>query len=279
MINGHDQRDPTSLASSTRSRILEQLSRRRRQKTLQIGVPQEYNIDELEPGVRKTWLTTLERLQELGHSVRRVSLPATKLALSAYYVIAPAEASSNLAKYDGVRYGYQQSNDRNDGSVLYAGTRGQGLGEEVRRRILLGAYSLSAAAIDNYFIQAQKVRRLVQQDFDRVFALPNLLVKQTGNAQRTAGVDVLISATAPTLPPRLAAVACHSSVESYSDDVLTVPASLAGLPALSVPVPVEQRRATVEPGPNHVGIQIIAQYGDDDLLFDVAKIIEQEIVA
>lgn len=237
-------------------------------------MPQEYNIDELDPLVRSTWLSTLKSLQELGHSVQRVSLPATKLALSAYYVIAPAEASSNLAKYDGVRYGNQVSNKVNDGAVLYAGTRGHGLGEEVRRRILLGAYSLSAAAIDNYFIQAQKVRRLVQGDFDTVFALPNPLLGQSEDASRTAEVDVLISPTAPTLPPKLAAVASHSSVDSYSDDVLTVPASLAGLPALSVPVSLEQRSDSEESGPCTVGMQIIAQYGDDDLLFDVAQIIE-----
>ncbi|KAI4121709.1 MAG: hypothetical protein LQ347_006768 [Umbilicaria vellea] len=274
-INGYDKRDPTSLAPSTRSRISEQLNRRRRQKTLRIGVPQEYNIDELEPVVRKAWLHTLKSLRELGHSVQMVSLPATRLALSAYYVIAPAEASSNLAKYDGVRYGNQLSKEVNDGAVLYAGTRGQGLGEEVRRRILLGAYSLSAAAIDNYFIQAQKVRRLVQDDFDRVFALPNSLLDQSEDAQKNAGVDVIISPTAPTPPPTLAAVASHSSVDSYSDDVLTVPASLAGLPALSVPVLLEQRSGTVESGPSTVGMQIIAQYGHDDLLFDVAQMIEQ----
>lgn len=263
------------MAPSTRSRISEQLNRRRRQKTLRIGVPQEYNIDELEPVVRKAWLHTLKSLRELGHSVQMVSLPATRLALSAYYVIAPAEASSNLAKYDGVRYGNQLSKEVNDGAVLYAGTRGQGLGEEVRRRILLGAYSLSAAAIDNYFIQAQKVRRLVQDDFDRVFALPNSLLDQSEDAQKNAGVDVIISPTAPTPPPTLAAVASHSSVDSYSDDVLTVPASLAGLPALSVPVLLEQRSGTVESGPSTVGMQIIAQYGHDDLLFDVAQMIEQ----
>lgn len=259
----------------TRSRISEQLIRRKRQKTLRLGVPREYNIAELEPGVRTAWLNTLKSLQELGHSVHQVSLPATELALSAYYVIAPAEASSNLAKYDGVRYGNQQSNKVNDGAVLYADTRGRGLGEEVRKRILLGAYSLSAAAIDNYFIQAQKVRRLVQEDFDRVFALSNPLLAQNEDAQRTAGVDVIISPTARTQPPKLAAIASHSSVDSYSDDVLTVPASLAGLPAISVPVFIEPRSASVESGPSAVGIQIIAQYGDDDLLFDVAEMIER----
>ncbi|SLM40364.1 aspartyl glutamyl-trna(asn gln) a subunit [Lasallia pustulata] len=273
-INGYDRRDPTSLAPNTRSRISEQLNRRRRKRSLQIGVPQEYNIDELESGVRMAWISTLKSLQELGHAVKKVSLPATKLALSAYYVIAPAEASSNLAKYDGVRYGNQHSNKVNDDAMLYANTRGQGLGEEVRGRILLGAYSLSAAAIDNYFIQAQKVRRLVQEDFDRVFALPNPLLEQSADAQRTTGVDILISPTAPTLPPKLAAVASHSPVDSYSDDVLTVPASLAGLPALSLPVSIEPHSALVESGPSTVGIQIIAQYGDDDLLFDVAQIIE-----
>ena len=209
-------------------------------------------------------------------------LPATKHALSAYYVLAPAEASSNLAKYDGVRYGFRNGADDGAGGVLYANTRGEGFGDEVKRRILLGAYSLSAEAIDNYFLQAQRVRRLVQQDFDRVFAMSNPLLDFPDGSQKRNGVDVLISPTAPTLPPTLEAVQNQTPLDAYMNDVFTVPASLAGLPAISVPVPMHFDGPIPELGYQYedkewshpVGVQVIAQYGDDDLVFDVAKMIE-----
>ena len=235
---------------------------------MRIGVPSEYNTQELEPKVREVWYRTLRIFQELGHSIYQVSLPATKRALSAYYVIAPAEASSNLAKYDKVRYGEQVSNRSESEGTMFAGIRGKGLGEEVRRRILLGAYSLSAGAMDNYFIQAQKVRRMVQQDFNDVFALSHPLQGQDKKTT-SEGVDVLISPTAPTLPPRLSSIAGRAPVSMYSDDALTVPASLAGLPALSFPVPITDCRAGV-------GMQVIAQYGDDESVLEVAQILEDE---
>ena len=237
-----------------------------------IGVPIQYNVAELNPVVKETWLRTLQRFEDDGHSVQPVSLPTTRHALSAYYVLAPAEASSNLAKYDGVRYGTRDEVDDTAGGVLYAATRGKGFGEEVKRRILLGAYSLSAEAIDNYFLQAQRVRRLVQRDFDNVFDLPNPLhARQPGNV--IGGVDVLVCPTTPSLPPTLHSIKGQSPVESYTNDVLTVPASLAGLPAMSVPVSIESAQDTSTAGT--AGMQLIAQYGDDDLLFDVARIMEE----
>lgn len=236
--------------------------------SLRIGVPQEYNTKELQPIVREAWLSILRKLQEMGHSIHLVSLPATKLALSAYYVLAPAEASSNLAKYDGVRYGNKSSNREGTDNVLFAGTRGAGLGAEVKRRILLGSYSLSAAAIDNYFIKAQKVRRLVQKDFNNVFSLPHPLLQPMESAKSThAGpqVDVILAPTAQSLPPKLTAVNDH--LKSYSADVLTVPASLAGLPAVNVPIRSSDETISV-------GLQVLAQFSDDDLALDVAKIME-----
>ncbi|KAK4693170.1 hypothetical protein P7C71_g4180, partial [Lecanoromycetidae sp. Uapishka_2] len=235
---------------------------------LRIGVPQEYNIQELQPVVREAWLETLRKLQEKGHSIHALSLPATKMALSAYYILAPAEASSNLAKYDGVRYGNATDGRKDTNNVLFAATRGVGLGAEVKRRILLGSYSLSAAAIDNYFIKAQKVRRLVQEDFNNVFSLPHPLLRPTKSvksADPTTQVDVILTPTAQSLPPKLASIENH--LESYSADVLTVPASLAGLPAISVPV--RSSNSTVS-----VGLQVLAQYGDDDLALDFAKIVQ-----
>jgi aspartyl-tRNA(Asn)/glutamyl-tRNA(Gln) amidotransferase subunit A len=143
-IDGFDSRDPTSVPASTRSRIAGLRARRRRIAPFRIGVPAEYNVKELSRVTRQAWLESLQHLQSLGHEIYPVSLPATQHALSAYYVLAPAEASSNLARYDGVRYGARD--DANDAisGVLYAETRGKGFGDEVKRRILLGAYSLSA---------------------------------------------------------------------------------------------------------------------------------------
>ena len=244
---------------------------------LRIGVPVDYNIDTLAPGVRNAWTRTLRALWKDGHSLHPVRLPATKHALSAYYILAPAEASSNLAKYDGVRFGSRaQGIDGTPDSVLFAKTRGRGFGPEVQRRILLGAFSLSAQAIDNYFIQAQKIRRMVQQDFDRVFATSNPLLDDAPPSEGQEKVDVLICPTAPTLAPSLASVQSQDPIQAYMNDVFTVPASLAGLPAISVPVHVDPEEPTTKDGaPDSAGIQIIGQYGDDKLVLDAANVVSR----
>ncbi len=287
-LSGPDPLDPTSLTSNSRLRIhQEKLIRRKvwtNQKPLRIGVPIEYNIEELQPIIRKAWSHVLERLQHMGHIIVPVSLPSTKHALSAYYVLAAAEAASNLAKYDGVRYG--SSTTENDGTgtgtVLYDSVRGNGFGHEVKRRILLGSYTLSSEAIDNYFIQAQKVRRIVQRDFDRVFAMQNPLRPpeqfdlsdldegvEMEDKLGPAQVDILICPTAPTLPPLLEEVKNQAPVDSYMNDVFTVPASLAGLPAVSIPVYMALSRDNVP----FAGIQIVGQYSDDYLVLRVGNIV------
>ena len=275
-LNTYDSNDPTSLADDVRQRIASQESLKR--TGLRIGIPQEYNIEELTAPVRGAWNLTLSRLQQAGHILVPVSLPTTHQALSAYYVLAPAEASSNFAKYDGVRYGQRTSGSDaapKENLPLYARTRGEGFGDEVRRRILLGAYALSSEAIDNYFIQAQKVRRLVQEDFDRVFTAENPL-HDTPESQDNEGVDFLLAPTAPSLPPTLADLQRQTTVESYMLDVFTVPASLAGLPALSVPVPFEgSARKYMDAGDvKSVGMQIIGQYGSDAGVLEVGRIVE-----
>lgn len=245
----------------------------RRSSSFRIGVPSEYNIQELAPIVREAWVKTLARLQEANHKICFLSLPTTQVALSAYYIIAPAEASSNLAKYDGIRFGSKNTIHRETQDVLFAVTRGEGLGEEVKRRILLGSYSLSAAAMDNYFIKAQKVRRLVQDDFNRVFSRRHPLLDRNELASdETTSVDVIISPTTPSLPPNLDNIQNAAVIDTYSDDIFTVPASLAGLPAISVPVPIDS--LVSQPGLKTTGLQIISQYGDDDFLLDVAESIE-----
>ena len=275
-LNEYDHNDPTSLPESVRQRIA--VNKPAAIGKLRVGVPTEYCIAELSPPVRSAWTRTLIQLQQAGHILKPVSLPSTRRALSAYYVLAPAEASSNLAKYDGIRYGYRTASpdaSPQQNLPLYAQTRGEGFGAEVKRRILLGAYTLSSEAIDNYFIQAQKVRRLVQQDFDRAFRQPNPLL-HLDVAQSEDGVDILLSPTAPTLPPTVGEVKLQSPVESYMNDVFTVPASLAGLPAISVPVPLSEQelQGMDEHDVRSVGMQVIAQFGNDDLVLRAGGIVE-----
>jgi aspartyl-tRNA(Asn)/glutamyl-tRNA(Gln) amidotransferase subunit A len=281
-LEAHDEKDPTSLNLATRTRIRKIIGAQKRpRQSIRFGVPTEYNIEELSPIVREVWLETLQRLQAAGNTIHPVSLPSTRQALSAYYVLAPAEASSNLAKYDGVRYGSHPPDATLDTHTqLFAKTRKHGFGEEVRRRILLGAYSLSADAIDNYFMQAQRIRRLVVKDFDAVFAMPNVLTSEEGSsraeeadtADAETTIDAIICPTAPALAPTLEEVARQAPLDAYAGDVFTVPASLAGLPALSVPVTPSVTTAMPR-GVQSVGMQIITQYGDDEACLDYADLI------
>ncbi|RDW83991.1 glutamyl-tRNA(Gln) amidotransferase subunit HER2 [Aspergillus mulundensis] len=271
VLNKHDPRDPTSLSPLSRSRVLSKLSAphlssRLKSLPLRIGVPLEYNISELSPSVRQAWYRSLERLSQQGHTVEPVSLPMTNHALSAYYILAPAEASSNLAKYDGVRYGTQFTNK------LYAKTRGAGFGPEVKRRIMLGAFSLSAQAMDNYFVQAQRIRRLVQRDFDAAFRAAHPLAAEPPYSQ--TGVDVLICPTAPSPPPSInLTINGAGPLDAYINDVFTVPASLAGLPAVSVPVYGDDAAGN-QGSAGVAGIQVIGQYGDDELVLKVSELLE-----
>lgn len=236
--------------------------RRDSSRARRIGVPTDYNIEELQPEVREAWTKNLAALRQMGHEIVPISLPTTKHALSAYYVLAPAEASSNLAKYDGIRYGPVRgtSSAEQDHGTLYSAHRGALFGDEVQRRILLGAFSLSAGAIDNYFLQAQRVRRLVQQDFNQVFRMGHPLLDDAEGVAN--GVDYIVCPTAPTMPPKVSQVEKAGPIASYMNDVFTVPASLAGLPALSVPAPPApgERLGDVS---RSIGLQIIGQYGDD----------------
>jgi aspartyl-tRNA(Asn)/glutamyl-tRNA(Gln) amidotransferase subunit A len=277
-----DGKDPTCLDYASRRTIRESnrhfsggyqqgshLKPRRSFKARRIGVPQDYNIAEMQNGVREAWIRSLNLLAAKGHEIVPISLPSTRHALSAYYVLAPAEASSNLAKYDGIRYGPPREDPELDrDGPLYSGHRGAHFGDEVKRRILLGTYSLSASAIDNFFIQAQKVRRIVQDDFNQVFRLPHPLID--GGQSNAEGVDFIVCPTAPTFPPTIESLAQVLPLESYINDVFTVPASLAGLPAISVPAPEAPGSLGRIPGRN-AGIQVIGQYGNDYELLKFAQ--------
>lgn len=185
---------------------------------LTIGVPAEYLPDDLDPGVRAGFDRALAALRDLGATVREVSLPHTRLAIPTYYVIAPAEASANLARFDGVRYGARGPGA--DVAAMYRATRGAGFGPEVRRRIVIGTYVLSSGYYDAYYGKALAARALIARDFDRVFG---------------AGVDLLLTPTTPTTAFR-AGDRTTDPVQMYLADVFTAPVNLAGLPAVSVPV-------------------------------------------
>ncbi len=219
-----------------------------------IGIPKEYFPPDLDPGVRRACERAIRLLRELGAAVREVSLPHTSFAVPTYYIIAPAEASSNLARYDGVRYG-----PRFDGAVdvraLYRRTRGVGFGPEVRRRILVGTYVLSAGYYDAYYRKAQQVRALLAQDFRNVF---------------DRGVDLLFTPTTPT-PAFKAGEKLQDPVQMYLSDIFTVTANLAGLPAVSIPI------GRVKGLP--VGGQFIGQAFLEDEMLEAAYALERVVPA
>ena len=183
-----------------------------------IGIPREYRLDGLNADVAKSWDDGIAWLKDAGAEVVDISLPHTKYALPTYYIIAPAEASSNLARYDGVRYGLRDLPEGAGLQDMYAATRAAGFGPEVKRRILIGTYVLSAGFYDAYYTQAQKVRALIARDFEEAFKL----------------VDVILTPTAPSTAFALGEKSTDP-LEMYLNDVFSVPASLAGLPAMSVP--------------------------------------------
>ncbi|KAI0343341.1 amidase signature enzyme [Trametopsis cervina] len=283
-INQYDVKDPTAARPDSRT-LAQALSNEYMDSgdlaQLRIGVPQEYFPAEVNPTILEPYRKTLRSLAQRGAQIIPVSLPSTRYALSAYYVIASAEASSNMARYDGIEYGLRVDPESMDeikkAGDVYAQTRSRGFGAEVQRRILLGTYALTADAFDNYFLQAQRVRRLVRADFDRVFRARNVLTSsETPAPSAEGGVDVLLHPSAIRTAPALQHDAetnaytlkdSDDSLGAYLQDVLTVPASLAGLPALSVPAGVGEDRWPV-------GVSVIGQWGTDELVLKVGEEIE-----
>jgi aspartyl-tRNA(Asn)/glutamyl-tRNA(Gln) amidotransferase subunit A len=221
-------------------------------KGLVVGVPKEYFPSSLDPAVREKCTRALEALKAQGATVRDVSLPHTDLAIPVYYIVAPAECSANLARFDGVRYGMRIEGE--GVQAMYEATRAQGFGPEVTRRILLGTYVLSAGFYDAYYRQAQRVRALIAQDFARVFA---------------DGVHVLFTPTTPT--PAFTLGAISDPYEMYLSDIFTVTANLAGIPAMSLPIG--------RVGGLPVGGQIIATHFDEPTMFRVAYALEEALAA
>ncbi len=220
-------------------------------KGRRVGIPKEYRIDGVPDEIGRVWDEGIAWLTDAGAEIVEVSLPHTRYALPAYYIIAPAEASSNLARYDGVRYGRREPVDHGNLTDMYEATRAAGFGAEVKRRIMIGTYVLSAGFYDAYFNQAQKVRTLIARDFERAWEK----------------VDLLLTPTAPS-----AAFAIGDKVNDpiamYLNDVFAVPASLAGLPAMSVPAGLDGHGLPL-------GLQIIGKALDEQSVLDAGLAIEQ----
>ncbi|WP_295630830.1 Asp-tRNA(Asn)/Glu-tRNA(Gln) amidotransferase subunit GatA [Novosphingobium sp.] len=216
-----------------------------------VGVPVEYRMDGMDADVAASWEQGIAWLRDAGATIVEISLPHTKYALPAYYIIAPAEASSNLARYDGVRYGLRDLPDNAGLQDMYAATRAAGFGAEVKRRILIGTYVLSAGFYDAYYTQAQKVRTLISRDFARAFET----------------VDVILAPTAPTAAFALGEKSADP-LAMYLNDVFAVPASLAGLPAMSVPAGLNREGLPL-------GLQVIGRPFDEQGVLNAGLAIER----
>jgi aspartyl-tRNA(Asn)/glutamyl-tRNA(Gln) amidotransferase subunit A len=216
-----------------------------------IGIPKEYRVDSMPPEIDALWEQGIAWMKDAGAEVVEVSLPHTKYALPAYYIIAPAEASSNLARYDGVRYGLRDLPDGAGLQDMYAATRAAGFGPEVKRRIMIGTYVLSAGFYDAYFTQASKVRTLIAQDFDHAWEK----------------CDLLLTPTAPSAAFALGEKN-DDPLAMYLNDVFTVPSSLAGLPAMSVPAGLDGQGLPL-------GLQIIGKALDEQGVLNAGLAIEQ----
>jgi aspartyl-tRNA(Asn)/glutamyl-tRNA(Gln) amidotransferase subunit A len=220
-------------------------------KGMKIGIPKEYRVDGMAAEIDKLWEQGAQWLKAAGAELVEVSLPHTKYALPAYYIVAPAEASSNLARYDGVRYGLRAP--ARDIADMYQRTRAEGFGKEVRRRIMIGTYVLSTGYYDAYYLRAQKVRTLIKRDFEQVFA---------------EGVDALLTPATPSAAFGIGEKGAADPIEMYLNDVFTVTVNMAGLPGLSVPGGLSAEGLPL-------GLQLIGRPFDEETLFSLGHVIEQ----
>ena len=226
-------------------------------KGVRVGVPREYFIEGLQPGIEQAVRKAIAVLESLGASTREVTLPHTDYALPTYYLIAPAEASANLARYDGVKYGYRLEESNEMWEVMRA-TRGDGFGAEVKRRIMLGTYALSAGYYDAYYLKAQKVRTLIKQDFDNAFE----------------EVDVIVGPTSPSVAFKIGEKV-DDPLQMYLADVFTLAQALAGIPALSVPCGFVADPVVTTGRALPVGLQVMARAFDEERMLQVAYAYEQ----
>jgi aspartyl-tRNA(Asn)/glutamyl-tRNA(Gln) amidotransferase subunit A len=220
-------------------------------KGIRIGIPKEYRLDGMPAEIEKLWSEGAAWLKAAGAELVEVSLPHTKYALPAYYIVAPAEASSNLARYDGVRYGLREQG--NNIIELYENTRAEGFGAEVRRRIMIGTYVLSAGYYDAYYLRAQKVRTLIKKDFEDCFA---------------KGVNAILTPATPSAAFGIGEKGGADPVEMYLNDIFTVTVNMAGLPGIAVPAGKDTQGLPL-------GLQLIGRPFDEETLFSLGEVIEQ----
>jgi aspartyl-tRNA(Asn)/glutamyl-tRNA(Gln) amidotransferase subunit A len=220
-------------------------------KGMKIGIPKEYRLDGMPAEIETLWQQGIAWMKDAGAEIVDISLPHTRYALPAYYIVAPAEASSNLARYDGVRYGLRVPGK--DIASMYENTRAAGFGKEVRRRIMIGTYVLSAGYYDAYYVRAQKIRTLIKRDFETAFA---------------AGIDAILTPATPSAAFGLGEKSSADPIEMYLNDIFTVTVNMAGLPGIAVPAGLSSEGLPL-------GLQLIGRAFDEETLFSVADVIEQ----
>ena len=243
---GYDAKDSTSVDIKVENYISKLTDKA---KGLKIGIPKEYRVDNMPAEIDKLWKKGIDFLKDAGAIIKNISLPHTKYALPAYYIVAPAEASSNLARYDGVKYGHRSKG--NNLFEMYENTRSEGFGDEVKRRILIGTYVLSSGYYDAYYLKAQKVRQLIKNDFDKVFN----------------DVDAILTPSTPSAAFKIGDKK-DDPVSMYLNDVFTVPVNLAGLPAISVPAGHDKNNLPL-------GLQLIGKPFDEQTILNLSLAIEK----
>ena len=248
IISGHDEKDSTS-STKDRENLFENLNSS--VKGIKIGIPKEFESDDLPASTQKAWDECKQLLQSNGAEIVDISLPHTMDALPTYYIIAPAEASSNLARYDGVKYGIRE--EGKNLIEMYEETRSIGFGDEVKRRILIGTYVLSSGYYDAYYIKAQKVRSLIKKDFNEAFQ----------------NVDAILT---PSTPSTAFAIENEPNdpVQTYLNDIFTVPVNLAGIPAISIPFTNDENNLPI-------GLQLITNSFEEQKLLNIAKNVQDTI--
>jgi aspartyl-tRNA(Asn)/glutamyl-tRNA(Gln) amidotransferase subunit A len=245
VMSSFDQKDSTSIDFKRPNYSLELNNNIKGKK---IGIPKEYRVDGMPSEIEKLWEKGKEFLKECGAEIVDISLPHTNYALPTYYIVAPAEASSNLARYDGVRFGHSvNSSDINE---MYKATRSEGFGDEVKRRIMIGTYVLSSGYYDAYYLKAQKVRSLITEDYNKVFN----------------SVDVILTPSTPSSAFGLNEKS-DDPLSMYLNDIFTVPVNLAGLPAISVPAGLDSNGLPL-------GLQLIGKPFEEETIYSFAKVIE-----
>ena len=248
-MSGYDKKDSTSI-----NRKKENYSKnlKRTIKGIKIGIPKEYRVDNMPKEIEQLWKNGIDILKKSGAKIIDISLPHTKYALPTYYIVAPAEASSNLARYDGIKYGYR-SKKGNNLIEMYEHTRAEGFGDEVKRRVLIGTYVLSSGYYDAYYLKAQKVRKLIKGDFDNSFK----------------EVDAILTPSTPSSAFKIGEKT-NDPISMYLNDIFTVPVNLAGLPAISIPAGKDHKG-------HPLGLQLISKALDEQKILNIAFAMEKEI--